>query len=628
MNGNGYRALLVLSFGFCVMGGNCAPPGVDPLAPQSWQQLHSGSKNSSFNSAHSVPASLANLKWSVFTGVAPLASPVTHPNGNIYIATPFSELVGVTPGGQIALRRSFATGEIFMTSPAIDRFGDIYLIAYRIEQGSRGNAVSCRLLRIAPNGNILREAPIPVTMSSPKIANDMIFITSRTELIVLNRDLAEITRAFAGGGGDICGSTGFYFLDRLLTCIPGDFLCYFVLEPGQQPREPSPAITTDANLTNPDEPLIVVCNYPGLVCFKLVGNTLQRQWAFELDTDVCDDNNPSFTSPAIVLGGVVLVGYNSDNLVAFDILTGEHIWSVANSGIIGAPSAGLGDAYAATLGQLLRVRGNGTIARSESIGNGGFSAPAVTLDHVFVANPSGLFTFSLTLDPISHVPIEMSRHSDPVVDASGTVYVLSDDGFLQAFGGSPVAAFQLPSQLAWTAPQNAWSISYRADQPLDFSFAGVFTGAGGVHSDRDGKIGAFSVPGGVNASCRTTRPLTLGRHDLVAYADDTGGTNHTARITVNVVNHPPAVQIVSPVATDSLSAGSLTTLAAEVADVDEAAFPDSRIRWHSSLTGDLGVGRTLQVALAEGIHALTCTVTDEMGAQSAASIQVSVASTN
>lgn len=606
------------------MASDCSTTGTNPLEPRVWSQLHSDGSNSGFNPVRTQPASSANLKWSVFVGPTPIASPVVSPNGNIYIGNQNFELIGVSPGGQIALLRELATGEKFMTTPAIDRFGDIYLLAYKA--GSNGASTTCRLLRFAPNGNILREISVPLTFSSPKIVNDTIFISTPRELIVLDRNLSEITRRGAGGGGDICGGSGIEFLDDFFECITGQGIdeCTGISITDLQPRQPSPAITTAPNLTTANEPLIVLANYPSLICFVFRNNALELKWGIELDSDVCDDDRPFFTSPSIVLGGQVVVGFSNGNIAAFDISNGQKIWSDPDhSPVVATASAGLGDLYVSAI-SVLRYNGNGVI-RGEGITNHGHSAPAISLDHVFVSADDGLYTFSFLMDRLSKVTRDMNKFSDPAIDFEGNVYVITAAGFLQAYGGPLFRAAQAPQPLvSWVSPADGQTMSYSAQQVSKVAFDDSFSGDVKIVSNRNGVLCKFALDGAGEGECVVDQQLRLGTHILTVAATDQEGNQRSAQITVEVINTPPAVAITSPPDGANLGSTFVQTLSADISDVDQGAIADDQITWVSDRDGALGSGRVIQKLLSLGTHTLTCTAVDEKGASSSASVTVLV----
>jgi hypothetical protein len=257
------------------------------------------------------------------------------------------------------------------------------------------------------------------------------------------------------------------------------------------------------------------------------------------------------------------------------------------------------------------------------IGSGGHSAPAVTLDHVFVAADDGLYTFSLTLVASGVVGIPMNKHSDPVVDANGTVYAITTAGSLQAYGGAQTTSSQLPG-VEWVAPSNDGMMSYAAGQTLEALFPNPFTGEVGIVSDLDGILCTFSVTNADEAMCMTTDALRIGVHRLTVHATDAEGTQQSAQVLVDVVNTAPTVTITSPLPTDTFSDIDMVPLAAGVFDPDEASFPAGKVKWTSNLDGVLGTGPMLSTQLTAGMHTITVRATDEMGAFAEANIVVDV----
>ena len=94
--------------------------------------------------------------------------------------------------------------------------------------------------------------------------------------------------------------------------------------------------------------------------------------------------------------------------------------------------------------------------------------------------------------------------------------------------------------------------------------------------------------------------------------------------TFNVGNHPPVVNILAPLESSSIPAGSQSFLQGQASDVDEANLPDNHFLWKLDGTATLGVGRDQQVVLPNGPHTLSLTVLDSQGATGAASALVFV----
>lgn len=120
----------------------------------------------------------------------------------------------------------------------------------------------------------------------------------------------------------------------------------------------------------------------------------------------------------------------------------------------------------------------------------------------------------------------------------------------------------------------------------------------------------------------------LGKHRLLLTAVDSRGEAGVASVDIEVVrpgtNRPPTVRIDMPADNASLVLGQATTLSGTATDVEDGPLSGAALAWTSSRDGALGAGTTLQVTLSQGVHVLTLTATDSMGATGQASITVSV----
>jgi outer membrane protein assembly factor BamB len=513
--------------------GSCAP-GAPGLTPRNWPQIHSNAANSGFNPVHTSPVFAGLRRWSVQVGPTPMSSPVFAPNGNIYIGNATGTLMGVSRDGQVVLSRYFF-GEVIASTVAIDDYGDIYVITSQV--GADGKQASCRLLRVAPAGNILRHTPIPITVSSPKILGERIFVSTSREVIVFDRNLNVVARAPIDCYLGPCGGS------NVFDCLPCFLCCLFPLPeyPAEaQIRLPSVAVTNARTLTNPSEPLVVACSYPCLAGYVLRGNMLEPLWYFVLDDDICDDANPRYTSPVIDPGGLVLLGYTNGTLAAFDVLNGRRVWSIEISPITGTPTVGLRQIYVAAVGRFYEVDSNGKILRTRDLGAIANSAPALTLDNVFVAARNGIHSFGLNLEDQGTIEVELSPYSDPLVDPYGTLYVVTKDGFLQAYGGERIVSRPAPvPNISWQTPADGSKLPFAAGQTLAVNVSGP------DGSKFHGKVSFVSSPDGVLCEVNATKPtvtcvtkgaLSLGTHRLTAYAVDAKGAINTAVIMVQVVN--------------------------------------------------------------------------------------------
>ena len=143
-------------------------------------------------------------------------------------------------------------------------------------------------------------------------------------------------------------------------------------------------------------------------------------------------------------------------------------------------------------------------------------------------------------------------------------------------------------------------------------------------SDRAGVIGSGTRVTFGNAA--------LGAHRIVLTATDRSGRTGLASITLSVVrpgsNRPPVATITRPTNGATLVLGTTTTLQGTATDVEDGALQGTALAWRSSLDGPLGTGTTVMPPLTQGVHTLTLTATDSMGATGSASVTVSVNAPN
>jgi hypothetical protein len=88
---------------------------------------------------------------------------------------------------------------------------------------------------------------------------------------------------------------------------------------------------------------------------------------------------------------------------------------------------------------------------------------------------------------------------------------------------------------------------------------------------------------------------------------------------------PPELAVIAPADRAKLPPQTEASLRAEAVSVTTGTLTDEALRWHSSLDGELGRGRTLRVVLSPGQHVLTVTALAPDGGEAQAQVRVSVA---
>ncbi len=189
-------------------------------------------------------------------------------------------------------------------------------------------------------------------------------------------------------------------------------------------------------------------------------------------------------------------------------------------------------------------------------------------------------------------------------------------------GDNPPTAFiDTPSNGAFFDQGQPITLRGRASDPED----GALTGAAlAWTSSVAGPLGTGEQLSFTNAA--------LGAHRLVLTATDRTGRSGYAAVDVTVVppgtNRPPTVAIQAPVDGATLTLGQQVTLQGTATDPEDGALSGAALAWTSSRDGALGTGSPTSAALTQGVHVLTLTARDSLGATATASVTVSVNAAN
>ncbi len=185
------------------------------------------------------------------------------------------------------------------------------------------------------------------------------------------------------------------------------------------------------------------------------------------------------------------------------------------------------------------------------------AAAAVSLDFVYVATTSGLYTFGLTRDQGVAFDSSPSGVNAPglAIAEDSTIYFSSGTTFQSGklFAYSPTGtlarALAIPA-VTWQTPADGATITSAPGKALTVAVTGAgggaFNGTVTFTSDIDGTLCENVSPSNGTATCTTSTALSIGTHTLTALAKDPTGGADTAAVTVNVVDTPPTVTIQEP----------------------------------------------------------------------------------
>lgn len=641
-----------------LLGSNCPPnnSGNNTLVPRDWAQVYSDKENSSFNAVHTLPAVVTLRKWQTQVGPLAFSAPVIGPDGTIYIGNANGEIVQLNVNGVERFRRKLATS--ILSTPAVNLdTNEIFVLAQDPLPAGSTNVTS-KLYRLDSGFGLHTISQAISSTAAPKLWSNFVFVpSSGGRLFVFDQlSLTEVGHV----DGDacfnlVCGVSDLNLgIGTFLDClINGAASCVGSVTPPTGPvLNPSVAIVDAAGLVDdPAKPTIIMVGPQCANAFRffpagdapqsstMPDRHFQLLWSHALVPVDCDFKNIRATTPAAILGGLVVFSTTEQNsalstVIALDLFTGQEVWHQGLNTIQGPVSAALRQIYVATNSYLSVLDSNGVVVGYSGLQGVGENV-ALGLDKLYVTSDRGVHTFDIPVtsggfvfDATGTTGLGVAM-AFPVIASDGTVYVTTRDGLLVAYGSSSIQSLALSFPVVtWQSPTDGATLPSAAGQSLVVNVAGAsgaaFNGTVTFSSDLDGVL-CNAVPAGASATCVTPKPLTGGTHKLTAVATDTTGASFSATIAVQVANMPPTVTITAPTPNATFQQGNAITFTATVSDPDQASFPASSVVWQSNIDGNIGTGLTFMRMLTVGTHTITATATDAAGATGSATVSIQVA---
>lgn len=624
-----------------LMGADCQTGTGAEFSPPRWSQFQGNNRKQGFIGVRTSVARSPLLKWQLEIGRVYGSSPVQGPDDTIYIGLNDGDLVAINPDGTEQWRRSFFPDSACLSAPAVADDGSIFLVTtMRVDDDTSQSFLN----KISPAGEWLGAVLGGDTLSSasPTIWNNFVLLSVytsggvRPELFIFDLNLRQIAQQ--AGFNDalpICTSSG---LGNFLSGLGSYIACSFTAScefDGTSPVEISPfdnsVAVDDGNATGTGNPIVVVATPFFINAYEFDAPNLNLLWVVDIYGGGCgDDPNPQAT-PAMLNGGLVVIGGIDGVVRALDVATGELVWEYEAEQPVRASAASFGrQIYVAAGNELLLLEANGTLVTKFPMIGSNVRPPVLSADHAFMSTSEGLhsFTFDLNTGYARDSSFPGEKSSAPAILADGTVVVMTGNGFLRAYSQGVLALAVRYPTVAWSKPVEGGTMSYKIGAPLIVdvtNFAdGPFDGEVVFHSDRDGLLCSNQGASG-RFSCGTTG-LSLGTHVLTAAATDLSSGIGNASITVDVINSAPVVALTEPSADGSYFDHQPIQLSAAISDLDQLPFPDDQVSWSSDRDGDLGVGRSISTLLTLGTHSLTVRAIDELGLAAEQSVDITVLS--
>jgi Subtilase family len=271
----------------------------------------------------------------------------------------------------------------------------------------------------------------------------------------------------------------------------------------------------------------------------------------------------------------------------------------------------------------------------ETAGNPGTSA-LLTFSGTSAATPfvAGIVALMRALDPMlftESVREILRSTANPSTDPKVSPgYVDALRAVLRVRANQPPTVTLVRPPLGASVP---WQGAFFRAQVLDWepgSSLPVFDGQTRVtfSSNRDGDLctsSAVIYMGGMPGFNCSAGALTLGVHTITATARDPFDAAATTTGAINVINRPPAPDVIEPAPGATFFSHQSIQFGAFVPDPDET-IPNGSVTWASSIDGSLGAGWSITRALSVGAHTVTVTAVDGLGATGQDNVAVTVLS--
>lgn len=209
--------------------------------------------------------------------------------------------------------------------------------------------------------------------------------------------------------------------------------------------------------------------------------------------------------------------------------------------------------------------------------------------------------------------------------------------FISACGTSSTALDQPTSETPPPiATNSAPSLSINSPSQVTKNDTESVTFNGTAQDQEDGDISAnivwsSNIDGEIGQGHAVSVVLSSGEHTITASITDSASQTTSASIGVTVTvtsteDNAPTITITTPSTGQTSALGNVITFTATASD-DEDGDISSNIGWSSNVDGEIGQGNSISMALSEGVHTITASITDSASQTNTATISVTVTGT-
>ncbi len=360
----------------------------------------------------------------------------------------------------------FAADRMY-SMPAVADDGSVFVIT-SFDAGNGRLRSTLRKLDSAGNPQWSSFPPDSFSTSSPKILGNHVFLSSFTnsqlELLIFDFAGNIVARATPprcdlpdcgdDNGGSLLGHLGEvgdslfldnFIVDKLfLDCAlpllnpydqPGD--CRFEFD-GSTSNDlpPAPFFYPMASVAvaDGDPSIVIVVNDLCMSAFEFMPGRLNLLWQTSLIAG-CDLGVVRHTSPAITSEGLIVIGNEIGMVRAFGLLDGADHWTHVGNRVVGTPATVGRQIYVPTQRGVRLLDANGQRLTGTAPGAAA-AGSAISADFVYSSTNLGLITRSIDLESFEVIDDTMAGApgSSPAIGADGTIYVITIDGQLRAYG--------------------------------------------------------------------------------------------------------------------------------------------------------------------------------------------------